>query len=122
MSQIDPTAPAETGRKSRPLLWISGLILLALVAGIAGALTAHAAFAGAETAPATWTVATKPTPQPSRTAQAKPSDAAEKTFHFTNCNDAWASGQGAFKRGEPGYTEQLDPDGDGIACPTSPQR
>ena len=83
---------------------------------------ADAAFVGAESAPATWTVATKPTPQPSTTAQAKPADAAQKTFHFTNCNDAWASGQGAFKRGEPGYTEQLDPDGDGIACPTSPQR
>ena len=82
MSQIDPTPIDESSRKSRPVLWISGVILLALVAGTAGALTAHAALAGAESAPATWTVVTKPSPQPSTTARAKPGAGAEQDVPF----------------------------------------
>ncbi|MCU1521322.1 MAG: Excalibur calcium-binding domain [Arthrobacter sp.] len=35
--------------------------------------------------------------------------------------EVWAGGQGPFKEGEPGYTKQLDPDGDGIACESKPK-
>ena len=59
-------------------------------------------------------------PKPLRTK--KPAaDAPQKVYNFTSCYDVWAGGQGPFKRGEPGYTEQLDPDGDGIACPSKPK-
>ncbi|MEU7633891.1 excalibur calcium-binding domain-containing protein [Nocardia sp. NPDC049190] len=37
---------------------------------------------------------------------------------FANCDEARAAGRAPLFRGEPGYGPQLDPDGDGFACPT----
>jgi len=39
-----------------------------------------------------------------------------KDRYFRRCSDAWAAGFAPMNRGEPGYREGLDGDGDGIAC------
>lgn len=36
--------------------------------------------------------------------------------HWSGCNDARAAGTAPIYRGEPGYREGMDGDGDGIAC------
>ncbi|WP_294190444.1 excalibur calcium-binding domain-containing protein [uncultured Sphingomonas sp.] len=36
--------------------------------------------------------------------------------HWGGCNDARAAGTAPIYRGEPGYRENMDGDGDGIAC------
>ncbi|CAI3798219.1 excalibur calcium-binding domain-containing protein [Pseudarthrobacter sp. MM222] len=51
----------------------------------------------------------------------KTTAAPEPTLRYTSCNDVWAGGQGPFREGEPDYTKQLDPDGDGIACESKPK-
>lgn len=35
---------------------------------------------------------------------------------FTNCDQARAAGVGALEVGDPGYSDDLDGDGDGVAC------
>ncbi|MFF0543272.1 excalibur calcium-binding domain-containing protein [Nocardia thailandica] len=37
---------------------------------------------------------------------------------FRNCDEAKAAGRAPLFRGEAGYAPYLDPDGDGLACPT----
>ncbi|GGK64937.1 excalibur calcium-binding domain-containing protein [Nocardia camponoti] len=37
---------------------------------------------------------------------------------FRNCDDAIAAHRAPLFRGEAGYSPHLDPDGDGLACPT----
>ncbi|MFC4376889.1 excalibur calcium-binding domain-containing protein [Nocardia halotolerans] len=37
---------------------------------------------------------------------------------FSSCEEAMAAGRAPLFRGEPGYSPHLDPDGDGLACPT----
>ena len=41
---------------------------------------------------------------------------APKQVYFKNCKEARATGYSRMKRGEAGYREKLDRDGDGIAC------
>jgi hypothetical protein len=36
--------------------------------------------------------------------------------YYPNCDWAWSLGAAPIKRGDPGYREQMDGDGDGIAC------
>lgn len=36
--------------------------------------------------------------------------------HWTGCNDARAAGTAPIYAGEPGYREEMDGDGDGVAC------
>ena len=38
------------------------------------------------------------------------------TVYFKSCKEARAAGYSDMKRGEPGYSTNLDRDGDGIAC------
>ncbi|WP_066556170.1 excalibur calcium-binding domain-containing protein [Croceicoccus bisphenolivorans] len=40
----------------------------------------------------------------------------EAAVWFGTCGDANRRGHSAIARGEPGYRDELDPDGDGIAC------
>jgi hypothetical protein len=40
--------------------------------------------------------------------------------HWAGCNDARAVGTTPIYRGEPGYDEEMDGDGDGIACEPRP--
>lgn len=37
---------------------------------------------------------------------------------FRSCEEAMAAGRAPLFRGEAGYSPHLDPDGDGLACPT----
>ena len=39
-----------------------------------------------------------------------------KQIYFKNCKEARAAGYSGMKRGETGYREKLDRDGDGVAC------
>jgi hypothetical protein len=40
----------------------------------------------------------------------------EHSHYYPNCAAAHASGHAPIFRGQPGYREKLDADGDGIAC------
>lgn len=46
-----------------------------------------------------------PVPEPKR-----------ETTYYPNCKKAKAAGAAPLFRGDPGYREELDRDGDGIAC------
>ena len=41
---------------------------------------------------------------------------APKQVYFKNCKEARAAGYSRMRRGEAGYREKLDRDGDGVAC------
>jgi hypothetical protein len=45
-----------------------------------------------------------------------PDDAPGGAFEFRNCSEARAAGAAPVHRGEPGYGEHLDRDGDGVGC------
>jgi hypothetical protein len=120
----EPTTPTTKRRSITPLTWTVGaLLIVALVAGAVLSVIPDGAVSGA--APVT-TTASKTEPSATATASTKPgtaraTPAPERTLRYTSCNDVWAGGQGPFKEGEPGYTKQLDPDGDGIACESRPR-
>lgn len=42
--------------------------------------------------------------------------APEAGDHWRGCNDARAAGTAPIYRGEPGFRDKMDGDGDGIAC------
>lgn len=50
------------------------------------------------------------------TGAAKKSSGNSTTVKFKSCKAAKAAGYSDMKRGEPGYSSNLDRDGDGIAC------
>ena len=41
---------------------------------------------------------------------------APKQVYFKNCKEARVAGYSRMRRGEAGYREKLDRDGDGVAC------
>ncbi|WP_404979369.1 excalibur calcium-binding domain-containing protein [Candidatus Nanosynbacter lyticus] len=43
-------------------------------------------------------------------------DESEDDVYYANCSEARADGAESIREGEPGYREELDRDGDGIAC------
>ncbi|TDO43226.1 excalibur calcium-binding domain-containing protein [Kribbella sp. VKM Ac-2527] len=67
-----------------------------------------------------------PTPTPSETATPTPTQpkspkssetpGQEATVVFQNCAEARAAGKAPLHRGDPGYSEKLDKNGDGVAC------
>ena len=54
----------------------------------------------------------------SKTTKSKKKKSSESDVYFNNCSEARASGYSNIRRGEPGYRDRLDRDGDGIACET----
>ena len=46
----------------------------------------------------------------------KTSSSSSSSVHFKSCKAAKAAGYSDIKKGEPGYSSNLDRDGDGIAC------
>lgn len=40
----------------------------------------------------------------------------EHSAYYPSCRQAWAAGKAPIFQGQPGYREELDGDGDGIAC------
>ncbi len=55
-------------------------------------------------------------PQPDRKLVRRTEQSAPPVLHFPNCKAAKAAGYSRIKRGDPGYSRNLDRDGDGIAC------
>ena len=41
---------------------------------------------------------------------------ASADVHYSGCNEVRAFGKAPLRKGEPGYREDMDGDGDGIAC------
>jgi hypothetical protein len=40
----------------------------------------------------------------------------EQSVYYSGCNEARAAGVAPIYRGQPGYREEMDGDGDGVAC------
>nr|DAX76252.1 MAG TPA: Excalibur calcium-binding domain protein [Caudoviricetes sp.] len=55
-------------------------------------------------------------PMAGATKKVKKSSGNSTTVYFKSCKAAKAAGYSDMKRGEPGYSTNLDRDGDGIAC------
>lgn len=71
----------------------------------------------AVTSTVTPTVTTTGTTPPTATPTAPPSvPAVAKTKVFKNCGEVKAAGKGPIRRGDPGWADWLDHDGDGVAC------
>lgn len=105
------------------MTWTAGALLIgALIAGtVLSVVPAGVVSGAAPVATATAESESSATPAPSKKpGAAKKSAAPEPTLRYPSCNEVFAGGQGPFKEGEPGYTKQLDPDGDGIACESRP--
>ncbi|ATI80540.1 hypothetical protein A6768_11405 [Sphingobium yanoikuyae] len=45
-----------------------------------------------------------------------PAQTGGSTWSFKNCQEARAAGAGPIYRGQPGFGDHIDRDGDGIAC------
>ena len=73
-------------------------ILVGLLAGYAWSTTPHADPRGGSPIPAPTT------------------EEVEHSAYYPNCRAAWAADKAPIYRGQPGYREELDGDGDGIAC------
>ncbi|WP_411290960.1 excalibur calcium-binding domain-containing protein [Sphingorhabdus sp.] len=43
-------------------------------------------------------------------------DAVEQSVHYSGCREVRAADKAPLYRGDPGYGEHMDGDGDGIAC------
>jgi hypothetical protein len=54
-----------------------------------------------------WTAATPPPGE---------AEAIERSIQYSGCDQARAAGAAPIRRGSPGYREEMDGDGDGIAC------
>lgn len=119
-------SPSPAPRKFSTLTWIAGaFIILALLASTVLSVVPGSASSGAGPAPVS-SPAAEPTilapvratlPATPPAAQTDP----ELVLGFTSCDQVWAGGQGPFREGQNGYTKELDPDGDGIACESSPK-
>jgi hypothetical protein len=112
-------------RKVSSLTWTAGaLLIVGLVAGTVLSVVPDGMITGAAPV-ATTTAEPGPTaaPAPSKKPKAaKNTDAPEPSLRYPSCNEMWAGRQGPFKEGEPGYTKQLDPDGDGSPASPGPSR
>jgi hypothetical protein len=51
-----------------------------------------------------------PPPQP------KPAASAAQSVHYAGCNEVRAAGKAPLHSDDPGYSPEMDGDGDGIAC------
>ena len=40
----------------------------------------------------------------------------QESVHFANCAEVRSAGKAPLFPGQPGYSNELDPDGDGVAC------
>lgn len=53
-------------------------------------------------------------PEPTRTTLPPRED--KKAVYYANCAEAREAGAAPIRRGKPGYSSDLDRDGDGVAC------
>ena len=65
-----------------------------------------------------WYINREPSPDaPSRAVSPPLVTAKGEVVSFKDCDEVRAKGYAPLMAGRPGYTIDLDPDGDGIACP-----
>jgi hypothetical protein len=62
------------------------------------------------------------TPLPFADIAPEPAALAGEELQFRYCSEARAAGVAPMQRGDPGYAEHLDRDGDGVACEPPPAR
>jgi Flp pilus assembly pilin Flp len=87
-----------------------------LIALIAAAITAAAYFVGVSLTPVFSTVANT-----TATSGPAPPVPAQGTVeppgpHYEDCDAVRAAGAAPIRAGDPGYSVELDPDGDGVGC------
>jgi len=58
----------------------------------------------------------RPSPAPAPASPPPPAETSGDGPYFANCAAARAAGAAPIRRGEPGYRDRLDGDGDGVAC------
>ena len=81
------------------------------------ATAAPATTPAATSAPATTQpVATTRAPATTRPATTRPPASTPTAVYYPNCAAARAAGAAPLRRGEPGYSQSLDRDNDGVAC------
>jgi hypothetical protein len=90
----------------------SSLILL-LLAAIAGVILGVATLAITPDGRATLVSKIRPVAVKAGIARARPPQAGD---YWRGCDDARSAGSAPIYSGEPGYREDMDGDGDGIAC------
>lgn len=98
------TTPCETGLM-RALILLVAAVMLGLTGGYAWSKWSKPSAAEAMNTPS------GPSAKPGETAEE-----VEQTASFANCDAARAAGKAPLMSGQPGYRDELDPDGDGIAC------
>lgn len=101
-------------RYLRSLILLGGLSLFGT---FAGALSLVFESDGVEAAQPRYTSPDNPWALP--TAEEQEAEAAttrEQSAYYSGCNAARAAGVAPIYRGQPGYREGMDGDGDGIAC------
>jgi hypothetical protein len=59
---------------------------------------------------------TTPTPTQPKSPKSSETPGQEAAVVFQNCAEARAAGKAPLHRGDPGYSEKLDKNGDGVAC------
>ena len=84
-----------------------------------GKFLALLACATATTFAGTWWYLSRPLPGAERQVADPPPLSSKKgeELDFRDCGEVIASGNAPLLAGRPGYKAELDPDGDGIACP-----
>jgi hypothetical protein len=108
------------------LILACGAMAFGLAGGYAwSALTAPAARAPAPRKAATVALPQSPEERPvvldqlwSSRADDKPvaAPAPDRSVHYSGCNEVRAAGKAPLYEGQPGYSVEMDGDGDGIAC------
>ncbi|TCC63491.1 calcium-binding protein [Kribbella pittospori] len=59
---------------------------------------------------------TAPEPSATPTVSSTPSTSVVSAVHYENCDEVRAAGKAPLRRGDPGYSRDLDRNGDGVAC------
>ena len=91
----------------RTILLLVAAVILGLTGGFAWSrLSKPSAAATAANAPAF------PSAKPGQTSRE-----VEATEYYADCDAAKSAGKQPLYTGQPGYRLELDPDGDGVACP-----
>ncbi|MFF5989753.1 thermonuclease family protein [Prauserella flavalba] len=57
-----------------------------------------------------------PPPAPSSSDESEPEPSPDPEPHYASCRDVWEADAAPLHRWDPGYREELDRDGDGVAC------
>lgn len=90
----------------RAMLFLVAAVILGVTGGYAWSKWSSPAAAGY----------VAPLPSGAGDGSSKTAAEVEESVHFANCDAARAAGKAPLFPGRPGYSKELDPDGDGVAC------